>query len=97
MLRFVARTALVLLVLLTATYASAQGKGSVRGTVADETGGVLPGVNVSLKSTASTTETETVTDATGNYRFDNVPVGPAEVTFRIINFCLLYTSPSPRD
>jgi hypothetical protein len=86
MLRFPAGTALVLLVLLTATAASAQGTGSVRGTVADETGGVLPGVNVSLKSAAATTGTETVTDATGNYRFDNVPVGPAEVTFRIINF-----------
>src|SRR5688572_258904 len=86
MLRFLARTALILLVLLTATHASAQGTGSVRGTVADETGGVLPGVNVSLKSAASTAGSETVTDATGNYRFDNVPVGPAEVTFRIINF-----------
>jgi hypothetical protein len=75
-----------LLVLLTPTVAGAQGTGSVRGTVADETGGVLPGVNVSLKSAASTSETETVTDATGNYRFDQVPVGPAEVTFRIINF-----------
>jgi hypothetical protein len=64
----------------------AQGGGSVAGTVADETGGVLPGVNVALTSEGSPTEVETVTDGAGKYTFENVPAGMAELTFRLINF-----------
>src|SRR5918994_1380329 len=67
------------------TVAWAQGTGTVTGTVSDETGGVLPGVTVDL-TLAGQTFTETVTDGVGQYRFDNVPPGPAELTFRLINF-----------
>jgi hypothetical protein len=67
-----------------ASAASAQGAGVVAGQVKDETGGVLPGVSVDLHSGA--TELEAVTDAEGRYRFDSVPAGMAELTFRLINF-----------
>src|SRR5687768_9743402 len=64
----------------------AQATGSVTGTVSDETGGILPGVSVTLTPAGSQALTEVVTDATGTYRFDNVPAGAAEITFRLINF-----------
>jgi hypothetical protein len=70
--------------LLFASAAAAQGTGVVQGQVQDETGGVLPGVSVDLHS--GTTELEAVTDGDGRYRFDIVPAGEAELTFRLINF-----------
>lgn len=66
--------------------ALAQAAGVVTGTVSDETGGVLPGTNVELRPSGASTAIETVTDGTGTYRFENVPAGPAELTFRLINF-----------
>ena len=64
----------------------AQGTGAITGTVADETGGVLPGANVEFRPAGNATAVETVTDATGTYRFENVPPGEGELTFRMINF-----------
>ena len=63
----------------------AQAVGTVTGTVSDETGGVLPGVSVSLLR-AGAVEIESVTDGSGRYTLENVPVGPGELTFRLINF-----------
>jgi hypothetical protein len=80
------RIAFIFGVLFVSVRASAQATGSVTGTVSDDTGGILPGVSVTLTSAGSQTLSETVTDATGTYRFDNVPAGAAEVTFRLINF-----------
>src|SRR5687767_5326196 len=78
--------ALAILVVLSAPAAvRAQAPGAISGTVEDETGAVLPGVSVTL-TPASRTPSETVPDATGTYRFANVPAGAAEVTFRLINF-----------
>lgn len=71
---------------LLASPALAQNSGVVAGRVADETGGVLPGVSVDLHSGA--TELTAVTDEKGTYRLDNVPPGPAELTFKLINFSL---------
>lgn len=64
---------------------SAQATGSVSGRVADETGGVLPGVSVTLR-TGGGAALETVSDNAGLYRFERVPAGPAEISFRLINF-----------
>jgi hypothetical protein len=66
--------------------ASSQGTGIVTGTASDETGGVLPGANVSLRPAGAQSDLETVTDGMGVYRFENVPGGRAELTFRLINF-----------
>ena len=81
------RFALVAMLLSSATVspALAQGAGVVSGTVSDETGGVLPGVSMTLQP-AGAAALETVTDDQGRYRFENVPAGPAEITFRLINF-----------
>ena len=70
--------------LLFASPLLAQTNGSVTGVVVDETGGVLPGVTVDLHQ--GTLELTTTTEMDGRYRFDNVPPGPAEITFKLINF-----------
>jgi outer membrane receptor protein involved in Fe transport len=61
----------------------------VTGTISDETGGVLPGVTIELEPAGSPTPLEAVTDGAGSYRFDNVPVGTAELTIRLINFSMV--------
>ena len=66
--------------------APAQTGGTVTGTVSDETGGVLPGTSVELTPAGSGMPLETVTDAVGRYAFEGVPVGSAELEFRLINF-----------
>ena len=48
---------------------------------------MLPGVTVDLHSDGM--ETTAVTDDTGAYRFDDVPAGPAELTFKLINFTVV--------
>jgi hypothetical protein len=76
----------IIVTLVTAHNAAlgAQGSGQVVGRVADQTGAPLPGVIVDLVSGA--TELTATTDLEGRYRFDAVPAGPAEVTFRLVNF-----------
>jgi len=61
---------------------------SLSGIVTDETGGVLPGVLVELEI-IDENSISTVTNETGQYRFENVANGPATLTFRLINFSRL--------
>jgi hypothetical protein len=56
----------------------------VGGRVVDQTGAVLPGVAIDLVSKYQ--EQTTTTDGTGMYRFDDVPTGHAELTYRLLNF-----------
>jgi hypothetical protein len=84
--RFLFCVVIIFVTLIGVDTAAAQGTGTVRGTVSDETGGVLPGVTVELRPAGTTDLVETVTDGTGVYRFDNVRAGGAELTFRLINF-----------
>jgi hypothetical protein len=84
--RTVLAVAIVTLLPFSSQDAWAQATGSVTGTVTDDTGGVLPGVTVQLQPSGAQTPLETVTDGSGAYRFDAVPVGPAELTIRLINF-----------
>src|SRR5688500_14301416 len=86
-MRPIARGLLTLLLMLAVvTTAAAQGTGVVTGTITDETGGVLPGVSITLTPAGANGPLETVTDGVGVYRFDNAPAGPAELSFRLINF-----------
>lgn len=70
--------------MLAGSPAYAQSGGSIAGTIADETGGILPGVTVDLH--ADGMETTAFTNETGQYRIDDIPAGPVELTFRLINF-----------
>ena len=67
--------------------AAAQSPGRVDGRVLDQTGAALPGVVIDL--IGSSRELTTTTDDAGAYRFDNVPPGSAELTYRLLNFSVL--------
>jgi hypothetical protein len=64
----------------------AEGGGSVNGRVVDQTNLPLPGVSVQLRPRMTGEFIEKTTDGDGTYRFSDVPVGPAEIIFRMINF-----------
>lgn len=68
--------------LLTATVASAQG--TVTGSVADQTGGVLPGASVTLLGSGE--RRFEVTDGTGSFTFRDVPAGQYEVSAQLPGF-----------
>ena len=61
-----------------------QQTGTVAGRVIDDTGGVLPGASVSLDT--DTGQLFVMADENGQFRLENVPVGPAELVVRLINF-----------
>lgn len=58
---------------------------AIAGRVVDETGTALPGVAVELRMQSEAVR-ETVTDADGRFRFDVVEIGPARVTFSLVQF-----------
>ncbi len=67
------------------TWAQAQ-SGEIFGRVTDDTGGVLPGVTVTLTSPSLITPQTTVTVESGAYRFPNIPIGTFTITFELANF-----------
>jgi len=81
----IAVAALLLIVVSTPVFA--RQTGVVGGRVLDQTGAPLPGVVIDLVS--GTAELEATSDVTGAYRFDGVAAGPAELTFRLINYTVL--------
>jgi hypothetical protein len=86
MSRLALRVTVAAAVMLVSGTAWAQSTGGVTGTATDQTGGVLPGTSVDVRPEGAESVLETVTDGVGTYRFENLPPGPAEVTFRLINF-----------
>src|SRR5690606_9861490 len=71
-----------------ATLASAQAvsSASLGGTVKDDGGGVLPGVTVTATQTATGQVRTTITDETGSYTLQSLPVGPYRVEFALPGF-----------
>jgi len=60
--------------------------GSIFGKVTDSTGGVMPGVTVTVSGTALQQPLTAVTGATGTYQFPTVPIGTFSVTFELDGF-----------
>ena len=83
-------TILSTLLLWIGVNAYAQTTGRVSGRVLDQTGAALPGVTIDL--VVNSRELTAATDDTGAYRFDAVPLGSAELTFRLLNFSVLRRS-----
>jgi hypothetical protein len=79
---------IVLIALLLATPALAQiTTGSITGLVADKSGGVLPGVTVTLSGATIIGGVQTqTTDVTGRYRFDRLSPGDYNVKFELAGF-----------
>ena len=84
---------LTLGLVLAATPASAQSGGSsgvIHGVVTDESGAALPGVTATLTSPAlQVRQITAVSDATGNYRFGELPVGVYKIAFDLSGFTTL--------
>ena len=69
----------MLLVACVSTSGADQGTGTIRGTITDESGGVLPGVTVTATNTDSGAARTTVSDGQGRYTVTNLPVASYEV------------------
>src|SRR5215831_5444472 len=59
-----------------ATMVWAQATAQISGSVKDQTGAVLPGVEVTATQTATGAKRTAVTDETGSYILQNLPIGP---------------------
>ena len=81
------RSFLTALLMLVAAPAWAQfDAGAVLGTVRDSSGGVLPGVTVTLRSLDTGISSVTITDERGNYEFPTVRIGTYIVTSELAGF-----------
>jgi len=69
---------IVLILVLIPRLATAQAGSTaqIAGTVKDDTGGVLPGVTVTVTQTATGFSRTAVSDETGGFVVPNLPVGP---------------------
>ena len=77
----------VMIVLITGAIAGAQDfRGTIEGTVTDSTGGVLPGVTVTVTNTATSVEQHVVTDEAGRYRVVYLNPGTYTVAAEISGF-----------
>ncbi|HXK12706.1 MAG TPA: carboxypeptidase-like regulatory domain-containing protein, partial [Vicinamibacteria bacterium] len=85
-MRTLSRIALALLVVLAAGAAFAQDTGSVRGSITDTTGAVVPGATVTLQNEATKFSRNVVTDAKGGYYFGAVTPGSYAVRVEIAGF-----------
>jgi hypothetical protein len=68
--------ALLLLFIPSLAAAQAGSTAQIAGNVKDDTGGVLPGVTITVTQTATGLTRTAVSDDTGGYVIPNLPVGP---------------------
>ncbi len=79
--------AISLVLLPLAAFAQSQATtGVIEGTVTDATGGVLPGVSVAMRNTATNFEQTQITDSAGRFRGVLLPLGPYEVRASLEGF-----------
>ena len=78
----------LLLMLLASTGAWAQvgSTAQISGTVRDDSGGVLPGVDVTVTQTATGFTRSTVSDSAGGYLLTNLPIGPYRLQAALSGF-----------
>jgi hypothetical protein len=80
-------TALAIALLTTAlVHAQAGSTAQISGTVHDDSGGALPGVDVTMVQADTGVSRSTVTDATGTYVLPNLPVGPYRLRASLSGF-----------
>src|SRR5712691_7803454 len=83
-IRLMVCVVLILLVSITTTWAQATAQ--INGTVADSSGGVLPGATVVVTQTDTGFRREAITDQTGTYTLTNLPVGPYRLEVTLSGF-----------
>jgi hypothetical protein len=84
--RILAALAAALFTVGTAILTGAADQGSMRGTVLDESGGLLPGVTIVATNLEGDVLTTVVTDATGHFALAAVPPGVVHLTFELAGF-----------
>jgi hypothetical protein len=78
---------LILSMLMIASTASAQfDRGSISGTVTDQSGGVVPGATVTVVSLQTGAERVAVTDSSGFYTFPNLTAGRYSISAELTGF-----------
>src|SRR5436853_95770 len=81
------------LILAFADYVPAQtGLTSLRGTVTDPAGAVVPGARVELKNNATGSHATATTDSNGAYEFPQIPPGRYTLTATMTGFTSVKTS-----
>ena len=75
-MKFFIKTAALFAFLLLCTTAFGQAVSAINGTAKDQTGAVVPGVEVTATQTETGVKRSTQTDAEGNYTLPNLPLGP---------------------
>ena len=86
MSKWIGRLAIALLVVLAASSAFAQNAGSLRGTITDQQGAVLPGAAVVLTNEATKAARQAVTDAKGGYFFAALLPGNYSIAVELSGF-----------
>ncbi len=86
MSKWIGRPAIALLVALAASSAFAQNAGSLRGTITDQQGAVLPGAAVVLTNEATKATRQVVTDAKGGYFFAALLPGNYTISVELSGF-----------
>ena len=76
----------LLICLFACTTAFSQGTAQISGTVRDQSGAVLPGVEINATQTANGAKRTVVTDETGSYTLTNMPIGPYMVEASLPGF-----------
>ncbi len=84
---------LIQLLLGAAAYAQTASSGSIKGTVADEAGAMIPDVVVSAVSSANGIQRSGITDGSGNYTLSLLPPGSYQLQFSAKGFKT--ASPAP--
>ena len=64
----------------------AQATAQINGTVADESGGILPGATVTAIQIDTGLRREAVTEATGTFTLTNLPIGPYRLEVSLSGF-----------
>ena len=81
-----AAAAALLAMLLAAPAAAQTNTGQISGTIRDASGGVLPGVTVTVTNIQTAIEWTEVTNATGTFTVTNLPVGTYKVAAQLEGF-----------
>ena len=76
----------LLFVMFACGVASAQSTAQISGSVADTSGAVLPGVEVTVTQTGTGFTRNTITNETGSYVLANLPIGPYKLEVSLVGF-----------
>src|SRR5207237_8630179 len=86
MKRTVSGAAVVCFFVFCSTTIWAQGTAQISGTAKDQSGAVLPGVEITATQTETGITRSTVSNETGSYALPNLPVGPYKLEASLPGF-----------